>query len=308
MTDTPVYGLTELVSGQAIPETTVNEYVRNLEQGARWFGRVKDRDENDPPGSPADGDCYLVAAIATGAWTGQEGKIAFYMSTAWEFITVLEGDGAWFADENIAAVYNGATWDALATGGSYTDEMAQDAVGTIMTDTGLAVVTYNDATPSIDVNVPAASSATTNSGSSATEAVTPDGLAGSNFGMKTIEVMLSDPNGSAITTGDGKAFVRITSDLNGMNLVGCGAVLDTAGTGGGYLMQLRRKRSGSDVDMLSTRISIDSGENDSADAGTPPAINGSNDDIATGDRIYFDRDGVPTGAKGDVVWMQFQLP
>lgn len=154
----------------------------------------------------------------------------------------------------------------------------------------------------------AAVAADVNTGTSTTKDITPDALAGSNFGIKTIEVLLSDPAGSAITAGDGKAFIRITSDLNGMNLVGCGAVLDTAGTGGGYLMQLRRKRSGSDVDMLSTRISIDSGENDSADAGTPPAINASNDDVATGDRIYFDRDGVPTGGKGDVVWMQFQLP
>jgi hypothetical protein len=82
-------------------------------------------------------------------------------------------------------------------------------------------------------------------------------------------------------------------------------VLDTAGTGGGFLCQLRRKRSGSDVDMLSTRISIDSGENDSAD-GTPPAINASNDDVATGDRIYIDLDGVPTGGKGLAVEMQFR--
>lgn len=154
----------------------------------------------------------------------------------------------------------------------------------------------------------AAVSSDLNTGTNTSKAVTADALAGSNFGIKTIEVLLSDPGGSAITTGDGKAYVRITSDLNGMNLVACGAVLDTAGTGGGYLMQLRRKRSGSDVDMLSTRISIDSGGNDSADAGTPPAINASNDDVATGDRIYFDRDGVPTGGKGDTVWMQFQLP
>lgn len=125
---------------------------------------------------------------------------------------------------------------------------------------------------------------------------------------ETFEVLLSDPLGQAIVTGDGQGYIRITTELSGMNLVGCGAVLDTAGSGGGYLMQLRRKRSGSDVDMLSTRISIDSGENDSADAGTPPAIDTSNDDVLTGDLIYFDRDGVPTGAKGDLVWLRFSRP
>lgn len=160
----------------------------------------------------------------------------------------------------------------------------------------------------IEGNVLGASGAETSAAADATKRVSPFSLGQSIFGYKTIEVLLSDPAGSAVTTGDGKAFVRITSDLNGMDLIGCGAVLDTAGTGGGYLMQLRRKRSGSDVDMLSTRISIDSGENDSADATAAPVIDNTKDDVATGDRIYFDRDGVPTGGKGDVVWMQFRTP
>lgn len=123
----------------------------------------------------------------------------------------------------------------------------------------------------------------------------------------TITLLVSDPSGSAITTGDGKAFYRVPSTLNGKILVACAAVLDTAGTGGGFLCQLRRKRAGSDVDMLSTRISLDSGENDSKDATAAPAINASNDDVATGDRIYIDLDGVPTGGKGLAVEMQFRL-
>mgnify|MGYP000573712686 CR=1 FL=1 len=52
MTTTPVLGATDLVSAQAIPETTVNEMVRRIEQGAAWF-QFKDRDLATPPGSPA---------------------------------------------------------------------------------------------------------------------------------------------------------------------------------------------------------------------------------------------------------------
>lgn len=40
-----------------------------------------------------------------------------------------------------------------ATGGSYTDEQAQDAIGTILTDTSTIDFTYNDATPSITAAV-----------------------------------------------------------------------------------------------------------------------------------------------------------
>lgn len=67
----------------------------------------------------------------------------------------------------------GTTIDAAA-GSGYTDEQAQDAVGTIFTDTGLAVVTYSDATPSIDVNVPAAAGSDFRTGTDATKALTSD--------------------------------------------------------------------------------------------------------------------------------------
>lgn len=125
---------------------------------------------------------------------------------------------------------------------------------------------------------------------------------------ETAVILVSDPLGANITTGDGKAYFRIPAALTGMNLVSCSATLDTAGTGGGFLCQLRRKRAGTDVDMLSTRISIDTSENDSTDATTPPVINTANDDVVTADRIYIDLDGVPTAAKGLTVTLAFQLP
>lgn len=60
--------------------------------------------------------------------------------------------------------------------GAYTDEQAQDAVGTILTDTGLAVVTYTDGTPEINVNVPAAAGSDYRTGTDATKALTSDAV------------------------------------------------------------------------------------------------------------------------------------
>jgi hypothetical protein len=37
---------------------------------------VKQQGVNTPPGSPANGDGYIVGAAPTGAWAGQAGKIA----------------------------------------------------------------------------------------------------------------------------------------------------------------------------------------------------------------------------------------
>ena len=116
---TPRLGAPELTSGQATPETTVNEQIRYIESGAGHF-IFKDRDLATPPGSPADGDCYLVAASPTGAWAGQAGKIAFRVNTAWAFITAIEGFTAWVNDENVFIGYDGAAWNTLsAPSGTY---------------------------------------------------------------------------------------------------------------------------------------------------------------------------------------------
>jgi hypothetical protein len=92
MTATPRLALTELASGQATPETTVNGSNRWLEQGAGAFS-FKNRTTNQAePGSPADGDCYLLVGTPTGThWAGQGGKIALFVNTAWEFKTPKKG-------------------------------------------------------------------------------------------------------------------------------------------------------------------------------------------------------------------------
>jgi hypothetical protein len=111
---TPRLGAPELTSGQATPETTVNEQIRYIESGAGHF-IFKSRVVAAAPGSPADGDCYLVAASPTGAWAGQAGKIAFRVNTLWAFITAIEGFTAWVNDENVFIGYDGAAWNTLAS-------------------------------------------------------------------------------------------------------------------------------------------------------------------------------------------------
>lgn len=109
---TPRLGAPELATSQANKEETVNEQIRYIEAGAGHF-IFKDRDLATPPGSPADGDCYLVAASGTGAWSGHDGDIAFYLNTAWVFIEVIEGFTAWVNDENAFIGYNGSAWATL---------------------------------------------------------------------------------------------------------------------------------------------------------------------------------------------------
>ena len=150
-------------------------------------------------------------------------------------------------------------------------------------------------------------------GSSTSLAVSPDALAGSNFGEVTIGMIVSDPGGDAITTGNSKVYARIPSKVTGMNLVEVAASLSTVSSSGVPTVQVRRSRRSSatartDADMLSTEVTIDASEFDSIDAAAAAVINGSNDDVVTGDHIHIDIDIAGTGAKGLFVELTFRLP
>src|SRR6185503_17292140 len=70
---------------------------------------VKDKDLSAPPGSPVDGDRYIVAGSPTGAWTGHTKEIALFINLAWRFYAPKEGWTAWVNDEDVFYVYNGSS-------------------------------------------------------------------------------------------------------------------------------------------------------------------------------------------------------
>lgn len=125
--------------------------------------------------------------------------------------------------------------------------------------------------------------------------------------IANVAILVTDPNGSAITTGDGKAYFRVNDYLTGMNLIGVGASVSTVSSSGPLTIQLRRVRAGSPADMLSTRITIDASETDSSTAAAA-VIDTANDDLLTGDQIHIDIDAAGTGAKGLCLTLVFQIP
>ena len=75
---------------------------------------VLDKDLSTPPGSPANGDRYIVGPSATGAWAGQEKSIARYRSAAWEFYAPAADWVAYVRDEGLLYVYTGTVWEAIS--------------------------------------------------------------------------------------------------------------------------------------------------------------------------------------------------
>lgn len=93
----------------------VRDVGETLSDSAVLFGehvvRVIDMSTTTPPGSPADRDAHVVAATATGAWTGWENDIAVWDAQAappaWVRVPRFDGMLVWnLADDKVWA------WDA----------------------------------------------------------------------------------------------------------------------------------------------------------------------------------------------------
>jgi len=113
MSDTPRHALPLLEAAQAQKHVTHNEALIQLDALASLY--VLDRDLAAPPGSPSDGDTYLVAASATGDWAGEDGKIAYLVDGAWRFYPPFSGARAYIDDENLLLIYDSGAWVDIAT-------------------------------------------------------------------------------------------------------------------------------------------------------------------------------------------------
>ena len=101
--------VTFLEAGQAQKHVTVNEGLRALDAIVQLS--VVDKDLTAPPGStPAAGARYIVAATATGAWAGEETKIAAYQDSAWAFYAPQAGWQAFVEDEGRLYIFDGTSW------------------------------------------------------------------------------------------------------------------------------------------------------------------------------------------------------
>lgn len=131
MTTSPDLGIPYIAGQQAQPEVTHNDALNMLI--ALQKGAI-DKDLNAPPGSPSNGDVYIVGGSPTGAWAGKANKIAIYATNAWTFVPGNDSNGAniamgarheglkiWVQDENLLYAWTGSAWavaiDALSVKG-----------------------------------------------------------------------------------------------------------------------------------------------------------------------------------------------
>jgi Protein of unknown function (DUF2793) len=113
MTDTPRLGLPAIEAAQAQKHVTHNEALVLLDALVQLA--VESRALTAPPGSPAEGACYIPAAGATGAWSGWGLQLAVFSGGAWLNIVPKSGMKAWIKAERLTVTYEDGIWrDGIA--------------------------------------------------------------------------------------------------------------------------------------------------------------------------------------------------
>ncbi|MBD8875446.1 DUF2793 domain-containing protein [Roseibium polysiphoniae] len=105
---TPLLGLPEIAASQSQKHVTHNEALGVLDALVQLS--VLSQSQPSAPGSPADGDRYIVPTEATGDFAGQDGAIASHREGTWSFFAPQAGWRAYVADEGGCAVFNGTSW------------------------------------------------------------------------------------------------------------------------------------------------------------------------------------------------------
>lgn len=112
MTTTPNLDLPEISASQSSKEVTHNEALMYLDCYVHLA--VEDKDATSAPSSASDGDRYIVASSGAGSWASQDGNIAYWDGSAWQFFAPKVGMQAYVKDESAYYYYASSAWNALS--------------------------------------------------------------------------------------------------------------------------------------------------------------------------------------------------
>lgn len=138
-----------ILANQAQKHVTHNEAIRLLDALVQLS--VIDRDLTAPPGSPADGDRYIVGAGATGDWAGWDLNVAYYVDGAWMKLVPQTGWRAWIADESALVAWDGSNWSTVMPDVAEFDGVgirtSPDANNRLAVKSNAVLFSHDDVTP-----------------------------------------------------------------------------------------------------------------------------------------------------------------
>ena len=111
MTDaSPRYALPFILPGQAQKELFHNEALGMIDMALHPVAERADLPE--PPAAPTEGRCWIVAAGASGAWSGKQNLLACWTAGGWRFLQPTPGMLVWLAPAGHWLHWNGNGWNA----------------------------------------------------------------------------------------------------------------------------------------------------------------------------------------------------
>lgn len=131
---TPRFSLPLLYAGQSQKELFVNEGFFLAD--ALMHGAIES-ELATPPTSPADGQSWLVAVGASGAWTGHSGKVACRQGGQWIFVQPTDGmailnKATGQIMRRVGGVWKAPTAPAQPSGGTIVDSQARDSINLLL--------------------------------------------------------------------------------------------------------------------------------------------------------------------------------
>jgi hypothetical protein len=222
------------------------------------------------PGSPADGDCYIIQSTHTGAqWSAFTPKdVAIYKSGSWYAFAPVEGVRV--SVSGASYIYTSGAWTAASAG-----------MTNPMTTAGDTMYGGASGTPTRLAAGAAFKTLRVNSGATAPE------WGGS--GIQCIPIACSDET-TALTTGTAKVTFRMPFAFT---LTDIRASVTTAATGG-TLLTVDVNEAGTTI--LSTKLTFDASEKTTTTAATARVISDAN--LADDAEITVDIDAVGSTLAG----------
>jgi hypothetical protein len=104
---TPRLLMPQIAENQASKYITHNEALRVIDALTEPTAQAV---LSTPPGSPAEGQCWIVGASPTGAWVGKTNQIAQWYNSAWYFYVASNGWEIFNIATNRRLIFNGTAW------------------------------------------------------------------------------------------------------------------------------------------------------------------------------------------------------
>lgn len=106
---TPRLSLPYMVVGQAQKELAHSQGIARLDAIVQAVVQTVGT-LNAPPGSPAEGQGWIVGASPTGAWSGQANNLAYYINASWIFIAKFTGMEVRNLGDGGRYFWDGSSW------------------------------------------------------------------------------------------------------------------------------------------------------------------------------------------------------